>query len=138
MLRRVLIGFGIFEVLAPQPVIDACERIGLENPEEATLRPSALTIARIEGLLVVWLLLRGRRKSPIVTAIFGTLGTVALVYPRPLIRLSQRFAYENTADLKLKPWGVPAARALGALYLLVVVLSNDTEESNTVPTDEAR
>ena len=125
MLRKLLIGFGLVEIVKPAPIIDACERIGLANPEEAQLRTRALDIARIEGLFVVWLLLRGRRRAPLVSAFFTVVGTVALLFPRPLIRITQRLAYENTDDLELEPWVGPAARGLGLLYLLLVVLSGD-------------
>lgn len=129
MLRKLLLGFGVFEVIAPQPVIDICERIGLANPDQARLRPHARTVARLEGLVFVWLLLRGRKKSPFVTALLGTLGGVAAVYPRPLIRLSQDLAYENTSQLELQPWVVPAARALGIIYLLVIFLSEPGDDA---------
>lgn len=128
MLRRLLIAFAAFEIAFPRPVIDFCERIGLENPGEAQLRPFATSIARLEGLVVLWVLQRGRSNTPLVSTALAGAGGVALVYPRPLIRLTQEFAYENTADLELRPWIVTAARALGGLYLLVVLLSDaDTE-----------
>lgn len=124
MLRILLLGFGLFEIVAPRPVIDACERIGLENPDEARLRSQALEVARIEGLVFVWLLLRGRQRSPIVSTLLALAGGVAVLFPKPLIRLSQVFAYENATDLRLKSWVTPAARLLGALYLLVFALSS--------------
>jgi len=36
MLRRLLIAFGLVEIVMPEPIIEICERIGLRNP----LRPS--------------------------------------------------------------------------------------------------
>ncbi|SDK97884.1 hypothetical protein [Natronorubrum texcoconense] len=128
MLRTLLVAFGCFEILKPQPVIDACERIGLENPEEAQLRPHALWGARLEGLLVVWLLVRGREGSTLVSTLLGLAGLVLIALPQPAVELSQRVVYENTDDLELKPWIEPAARALGGLYLLVVVLSKRSDE----------
>lgn len=130
MLRKLLIGFGCFEIVRPRPVIDTCERIGLENPDEAQLRPRALWGARLEGLLFVWLLVRGREGSTLVSALLGLAGIVLVLLPRPIIELSQRLVYENTDDLELKPWIEPAARALGALYLLVVALSVRTDETD--------
>jgi len=123
MIRELLVGFGIVEILTPQPVIDACERIGLENPEDAQLRDRAMVLARLEGLFVVRLLVRGRNRAPLSSALFALAGTVAVLAPKPLIRLTQRVAYENTDDLQLKPWVGPAARLLGLCYLLVVFLS---------------
>lgn len=128
MLRKLLIIFGCFEIVKPQPVIDACERIGLENPDEAQLRPHALWGARLEGLVFVWLLVRGREGSTLVSTLLGLAGVFLLLLPQPAVELSQRVVYENTDDLELKPWIEPAARALGGLYLLVVVLSKRSDE----------
>lgn len=123
MLRKLLIAFGIFEFAKPQPVIDACEQIGLENPDEAQLRPQALWGARLEGLLVVWILARRESGSRLASALLAGAGTVLIVLPQPIIELSQRLVYENTDDLELQPWVKPAARLLGMLYLTVVALS---------------
>ena len=127
MLHTLLILFGVVEIILPKPVIDACERIGLENPDEARLRPGADLLARLEGLIFVWLLVRGREKAPVTSTLLGLAGTVAVVYPKPLIRISQSFAYENSRQLELRSWVEPAARLLGALYLLVLFLSGDSE-----------
>ncbi|MDR9381903.1 MAG: hypothetical protein RI560_09590, partial [Natronomonas sp.] len=93
------------------------------SPEEAQLRSGANLLARLEGAMVVWLLVRGRERSPLVSTLLGGAGALAVVYPDPLIRLSQSFAYENPGDLELRPWVRPAARLLGVLYLAVVFLS---------------
>lgn len=123
MLRKLLIAFGIFEIAKPQPIIDACERIGLENPEQAELRPWALHGARLEGAVFVWLLARRESGSTIVSTLLGLAGVILVVLPQPIIELSQRLVYENVDDLELKPWIKPAARLLGVLYLIVVSLS---------------
>ncbi|AGB14678.1 hypothetical protein Halru_0024 [Halovivax ruber XH-70] len=127
--RAALIAFGLVEIVAPQPVIDACERIGLENPGDGRLRSEALTLARLEGALFVWELRRGRRRTPMTSGALTSAGLLAVLAPRPLIRFSQSFAYENPHELKLKSWVVPATRALGVLYLAVVALAaqRDTE-----------
>ncbi|WP_440766470.1 hypothetical protein [Natronorubrum sp. DTA7] len=137
MLRTLLVAFGCFEILKPQPVMDACERIGLENPEEAQLRPHALWGARLEGFLFVWLLVRGREGSTLVSTLLGLAGVFLIALPQPAIELSQRVVYENTDDLELKPWIEPAARALGGLYLLVVILSKRSDESDAIESAES-
>ncbi|MXR51756.1 hypothetical protein GRX03_09085 [Halovenus sp. WSH3] len=130
MIRTLLILFGLVEIVAPKPIIEACERIGLENPDHAQLRPRAALLARLEGALFVWVLVRGRDQSPLTSRLLGATGALAVVYPTPLIRFSQSFAYENSSDLELRPWVRPAARLLGALYLAVVALSGaSTDES---------
>ncbi|WP_049924199.1 hypothetical protein [Halopiger djelfimassiliensis] len=132
MLRKLLIAFGIFEIAKPEPVIDACERIGLENPAEADLRPLALWGARAEGFVFVWLLARRESGSPLINRLLAAAGIVLVVLPQPIIELSQRLVYENTDDLELKPWVKPAARLLGVLYLLVVALSRTGRTEGTV------
>ncbi|RKD93710.1 hypothetical protein [Halopiger aswanensis] len=138
MLRKLLIAFGIFEVGMPQPVIDACERIGLENPEEAQLRPQALWGARLEGMLFVWLLARRESGSRIANNLLAVAGIVLVVLPQPIIEFSQTLVYENTDDLELKPWVKPAARLLGALYLTVVYLSTTGDENSDEQSSETK
>lgn len=123
MLRTLLLGFGLLEMAKPRPVIDACERIGLENPEAAERRSWALWGARVEGLVFVWLLARRESGSKVGSGLLGVAGLVLVLVPQPLVELSQALVYENTDELELKPWVTPAARLLGALYLLVVVLA---------------
>ncbi|APW97113.1 hypothetical protein CHINAEXTREME_04720 [Halobiforma lacisalsi AJ5] len=123
MLRPLLIAFGLYEIAKPEPVIDACERIGLANPEDVDRRPWALWGARAEGLAFVWLLARRESGSRIVNAALALAGAVLVFVPDPVIELSQTLVYENTEDLELKPWVKPAARLLGVLYLIVVALS---------------
>lgn len=129
MIRIFFILFGLIEIVVPQPIINACERIGLENPDEAQLRPRAALLARLEGALFVWVLVRGRDQSPVTSKLLGAAGALAVLYPTPLIRFSQSFAYENSSDLELRPWVEPAARLLGALYLAVVALSGANEDT---------
>jgi hypothetical protein len=130
MIRTLLILFGFVEIVVPQPIIDACERIGLENPDDAQLRQRANFLARLEGAIFVWLLVRGRKQSPLVSTLLGATGLLAIIYPKPLIRFSQSFAYENSTELELRSWVTPAARLLGALYLTVVFLSGSNGDSD--------
>jgi len=135
MLRTLLLGFGLVEIITPRPVIEACERIGLQNPETARRRPLALTGARLEGLVLVWLLAPGREGSTLVSALLGLAGLVLVLVPRPIITFSQHLVYTNTDDLELRLWVVPAARLLGVLYLTVLLLARSTEGERTVDTD---
>ncbi|WP_226482223.1 hypothetical protein [Natrinema amylolyticum] len=130
MLRKLLIGFGIVEILKPEPIIGLCERIGLRNPGETERRPLALTGARLEGLVFVWLLVRGRQGSTLVSALLGIAGLTLVLVPRPIIELSQHLVYADTDRLELQPWVVPAARLLGVLYLTVTLLSRSTGDES--------
>ncbi|MDF9747405.1 hypothetical protein [Natrinema salsiterrestre] len=138
MLRTLLIGFGLFEIVKPRPVIEACERIGLRNPAAAQRRPLALTGARLEGLVFVWLLVRGRQGSTLVSALLGLAGLTLVLVPRPIIGLSQHLVYADTDELEVQPWVVPAARLLGVLYLTVTLLSRSggTEPASEEGSDD--
>ncbi|WP_226004845.1 hypothetical protein [Natrinema salinisoli] len=136
MLRTLLIGFGLLEIIKPKPVIEACERIGLRNPDAARRRPLALTGARLEGLVFVWLLVRRRQGSTLVSALLGLAGLTLVLVPRPIIGLSQHLVYADTDDLEVQPWVVPAARLLGVLYLTVTLLSRST--GTETASDEGR
>jgi len=135
MLRTLLLGFGLVEIVTPRPVIEACERIGLRNPETARRRPLALSGARLEGLAFVWLLLRGREGTTLVSALLGLAGLILVLVPRPIITFSQHLVYANTDDLELRLWVVPAARLLGVLYLTVLLLSRSAGTERTADTD---
>jgi hypothetical protein len=128
MIRTLLILFGLVEIVVPQPIIDACERIGLENPDDAQLRQRANLLARLEGAIFVWLLVQGRERSPLASTLLGATGLLAAIYPNPLIRISQSLAYENSSELELRSWVTPAARLLGTLYLTVVFLSRSNDD----------
>jgi hypothetical protein len=136
MLRKLLIAFGIFEIAMPQPVIDTCERIALENPEAARLRPMALWGARLEGALFVWILARRESGSTVASTVLGVVGATLVVVPQPIIEFSQRLVYENVDELEPRSWVGPAARLLGMLYLTVAALSmlgDDTADDTTGP-----
>ncbi|WP_254762415.1 hypothetical protein [Natrinema marinum] len=135
MLRKLLVGFGLVEIVKPEPIIGACERIGLRNPESVKRRPLAQSGARLEGLVFVWLLVRGRKGSTLVSGLLGLAGLALVMLPRPMITLSQHLVYTNTDDLELQPWVVPAARLLGVLYLTVTLLSRSTGEATATESD---
>jgi len=122
----------------PEPIIEICERIGLRNPAATQRRPLALTGARLEGLLIVWLLVRGREGSILVTAGLGLAGLALVLVPRPIITLSQHFVYVNTDDLEVRPWMEPAARLFGVLYLTVTLLSRSTGKGDDERRDARR
>ena len=132
MIRKLVILFGLVEVFAPKPVLEACQRIAFKNPENAQLRSRVNRLARLEGATFVWLLVRGKERSPLVSRLLEAVGALLVVYPTPLIRFGQSFACENPAELELRPWVKPAARLLGVLYLAVVFLSRSEAEPESM------
>lgn len=123
MKRALALGFALLEIVAPRRIVTPAERLAFRNPETGRLRPSTMPIARLEGLLFAWLLLRERGLSRPLRAALVALGTAMALVPRTAVESGLALAYENAADLALKSWVVPATRLLGVLYLIVVVLS---------------
>ncbi|ELY46045.1 hypothetical protein, partial [Natronorubrum sulfidifaciens] len=101
---------------------------GLENAEEAQLRPWARWGARLEGAIFVWLLARRESGWTPASWLLGIAGVVLVLVPQPIINQSQRLVYANHDDLESKPWVKPAARVLGVVYLTVVALSTTGTE----------
>ncbi|SFC20195.1 hypothetical protein SAMN05444422_105253 [Halobiforma haloterrestris] len=153
MLRPLAIGFAVLEILAPERIVGPAERLAFENPDDGRLRPWTLPIARLEGLAFLWLLVRPNRdpnrnqdrglsglQSPL-----GAFGAVLALAPRTTLEFFLDVAYENAADLEVKPWVVPATRLLGALYLAVGLFAaradapeDDREKGNYPASVESR
>jgi hypothetical protein len=58
MFRQLLFAVGVVEAVFPRRVVDAVTRLGYEHPEEFEPKPWVVTAARVEGLLLVALVLR--------------------------------------------------------------------------------
>lgn len=131
MIRKLLMLFGLIEVVAPKPILEACQRIAFKNPENAHLHSRVNRLTRLEGASFIWLLLRGKERSPLLSRLVEAAGALMVVYPSPLIRVGQSFACKNPSELELQPWVAPAARLLGLLYLAVVFLSKSETASES-------
>lgn len=131
MIRKLLVLFGLIEVVAPKPILAACQRIAFKNPETAQLHARVNRLARLEGATFVWLLLRGKDRSPLLSRLLEAAGALMVIYPSPLIGVGQSFACKNPSELELQPWVAPAARLLGLLYLAVVFLSRSEPASES-------
>jgi hypothetical protein len=61
---RVLVGvLGLLEFLFPRTVIAVSTRLAYRAPEEFEVKPWVVTMARLEGLVLVLLALRGCRRG---------------------------------------------------------------------------
>ncbi|WP_339105426.1 hypothetical protein [Haloterrigena salinisoli] len=119
MRRYLTLGLGLLMVLAPNRIVEPAERLAFENPEDGRLRPWTLPIGRLEGLLVVWVVVRRPDGITALERPLAGLGIALALAPRTSLRLGLRTAYANPTALEVKPWVVPATRLLGAWYLAV-------------------
>ncbi|SDR29838.1 hypothetical protein [Natronobacterium texcoconense] len=123
MLRPLAIGFGLLETLAPERIVDPAERLAFENPDDGRLRSWTLPMARLEGLLFLWLLLRKDSGPSVLRLPLGALGFVMALLPRTALEFGLEVAYENAEELETKSWVLPVTRLIGALYLVLGLLA---------------
>ncbi|RQG94695.1 hypothetical protein EA473_11025 [Natrarchaeobius chitinivorans] len=113
---------GVILVLVPRRIVHAAERVAFENPDAGRLRPWTVPMARLEGIVFAWLLVRGdgwkRLRTPL-----AALGFVMALVPRSAAAFGLEVAYENPDELEVKSWVVPVTRLLGAWYLVVGLLA---------------
>ncbi|WP_312910770.1 hypothetical protein [Natronosalvus caseinilyticus] len=119
MWRAIVLGFTVVEILFPDQIIAWGERRAFENPNDGELRTWTMPMARLEGVLFAWLALGGRRRTPTVAGLLAVLGVPALLAPERFVRTALKLAYRNPDDLELKPWVVPATRAIGLCYVVL-------------------
>ncbi|QSX00610.1 hypothetical protein [Haloterrigena alkaliphila] len=138
MRRPIALGLGLLVTIAPERIVEPAERLAFENPDAGRLRPWTLPIARLKGLLFVRLLGRRSENPRVLPAAVAGLGALLALAPRSALAVGLRIAYENSDDLEVKPWVVPAARVLGVCYLAVGLFAgratapDDREESASI------
>jgi hypothetical protein len=119
MLRAILSMIGVIEILSPEQLIDAAERLALENPEGCELEPWVVPIARVEGLSFLFLAWRSRRSYSAFKKFLGVIGLLALLYPRAYVDYAADIAYADAAECHWRPWVYPVTRVVGLVYVLV-------------------
>ncbi|WP_049890908.1 hypothetical protein [Natrinema versiforme] len=132
MRRPLAIGVALLEIVAPRRIIGIGERIAFTDPDAGRLRPWTVPMVRLEGLAFVWLL---DREDGIPAGLENALAVAGLVlglFPRTVVEFNLEVAYENSDDLELKRWVVPATRLLGAIYAIVGLFARRVD----TPTDE--
>lgn len=117
MLRTILSIIGVIEILSPEQLIDAAERLALENPEGCELEPWVVPIARVEGLSFLFLAWRSRRSYSAFKKFLGVIGLLALLYPRAYVDYAADIAYAE--DCRWRPWVYPVTRVVGLVYVIV-------------------
>lgn len=120
-MRRLLLAVAVLEVLVPERVVRGSERLAFENPGVGRLRPWTIPLARLEGVAFCWLAASDRLDSPGVARLLGLLGVPAFLAPTRFVEAGLAMAYENPADLEVKPWVVRATRLLGVCYVALAL-----------------
>ncbi|MFP8953411.1 hypothetical protein ACLI4Z_10610 [Natrialbaceae archaeon A-arb3/5] len=118
MKRALATAVGLLEVLAPTVILGPAERLAFENPDVGRLRRWTLPMARLEGLLFIWLVNRDRPVSSQLRAPLVAFGIVMALIPRTVVESGLEICYENADELELQSWVIPVTRLLGACYLV--------------------
>lgn len=121
MLRPVLSTVGIVEIVAPEALIDAAERIALENPEECELRRWVVPGARLEGLLFLFMMWRSDGSYAAFKRFLGLIGILAVLYPHTYIDFGSSIAYTEGSKPEWKGWVYLGTRVIGLLYVFIAL-----------------
>lgn len=122
MKRTLATAVGLVQLLAPNAIVGPAERLAFENPEAGRLRRWTIPVARLEGLLFIWLGTRDGRVSRRLRAALFALGFAMALAPRTAVESGLELSYENAEDLELKPWVVPTTRLLGVCYAVLAAV----------------
>ncbi|MFC6987772.1 hypothetical protein ACFQJD_01660 [Haloplanus sp. GCM10025708] len=121
MLRKLLTSVCTVEVLAPEALINAAERIALDNPDDCDLKFWVAPGARLEGLLFLGLMWRSDASYSSFKKFLGIIGLLALLYPRTYVDYGTKFAYTDASTCEWKPWVYIGTRLIGLLYVLIAI-----------------
>lgn len=121
MLRELLSPVCAVELLAPATLIESAERVALENPEACERRSWVVPGARLEGLVVLWLLWRSDESYAAFKRFLGLVGVLVLLFPRAYVEYGSGVAYTETSSPEWRPWVYTGTRLVGLLYVLVAL-----------------
>lgn len=136
MLRTLLTAICTVEVLAPAALIESAERVAIENPGECEWRSWVVPGARLEGVVILWLLWRSDGSYAALKRLLGLVGLLALLFPRAYVDYGSGVAYTGSSSPEWKPWVYTGTRLVGLLYVLVALdeLRSHRETSGPVRT----
>lgn len=138
MIRALAIGFGLLEAIVPKRLIDAGEWLAFDTPETGRLQSWTVPMARLEGVLFVWLLARKGGSLGALRAPLGVFGVAMALMPRAVVAFALEVAYENPDDLETKSWVVPATRLLGVGYVAAGVFAGRSRTPEDEPRSDPR
>ncbi|WP_232701474.1 hypothetical protein [Halobacterium wangiae] len=119
MLQRLLAAGGVVEVLFPGTLVDVGERVASRNPDACERKPWVVSIARLEGLVFLFLAWRSDAAYSAFKQFMGVMGVVMTLFPRQYVDVATGLSYEDAAACEWEPWVYSLTRALGPVYVLV-------------------
>jgi hypothetical protein len=112
---------GVFRILFPEQVISKLEQKLLLNPEECTLKPWAVSAARIEGLCYLFIAWRGEALYSWFKKLHVVIGLVLLFFPHQLLKYSGALIYQNPKKCEWNQSLYPVIRLSGMAYILIAL-----------------
>lgn len=119
MVRALVALVGLLLAAVPGRVVDWYDRVALEDPTRARRSPTYLLGARVEGVVLLGLAMRGGEGYRWLMNVLGIGGVIAFLAPRRALAFSSRVAYENPDDLEWTDRLPAIVRVLGLLYVLM-------------------
>lgn len=119
MFRRLLAAVGVLEILAPEALVDAGERVAAERPDAPERKSWVVPVARAQGVVYLFLAWRSEAAYSAFKTFLGVLGVVLTLFPRRFVDGATAVAYQNSEGIEWKPWTYSLARVLGPVYVLV-------------------
>ena len=121
MLRKVLSAICAGMVLAPATLIEAAERVALENPEACDRRSWVVPGARLEGGVFLGLLWWSEDSYSAFKKFLGLIGLLVLFFPRAYVNYGSAVAYTETSSPEWKPWVYTGTRLVGVVYVITAL-----------------
>lgn len=119
MRRKLFTAICTVELLAPRGLIDAAERVPLENPDESQLWRWVPPGARLEGLTFLTMLWHSDRPYSQLRKFLGAIGLLAFLRPRAYVNYGGKATYTDASGLEWRPWVYAGTRLVGLCYVLV-------------------
>ncbi|MCU4925426.1 hypothetical protein OB905_05410 [Halobacteria archaeon AArc-dxtr1] len=121
MKRLVLGTLALVEVVLAERIVARGERFAFDNPHAARLQGWTIPMARLEGIVALWVAWKWESAWPGIRPLFGAVGLPMLLAPTAVLDAALGIAYENPDEIEVKPWVGPLTRLLGLCYVLVAI-----------------
>jgi len=121
MIRTLFAAIGVVELLRPDALVTAAERVALENSEECELRWWGPSAVRVEGAALLALAVRGEARYPALKKGLGVVGLLAFLSPHGYIDRGTALVYADADRCDWKRWVYPATRLVGLCYVVVAL-----------------
>ena len=121
MFRELFTLICTAEILAPEALITAAERVALDNPDDCDWRFWVTPVARLEGLVLLGTMWQSDASYWAFKRFLGLVGLLALFYPRAYVNYGGDAAYTGASTPEWKPWVYTGTRLVGLLYVIIAL-----------------